>query len=213
MTDLKGANDAISMEIVLTGSTSVNSIKYKVCGEASATTTTTEATTTEATTTEDCILDTVLDFEGLNAGAIVTNQFAEEKGVSVTCSGHACMIFDSSNPTGGDSDLGSPNADCAGGGPGVGRGGKVGEPGENCDPLGKILILSEDGDATDPDDDEDGGTMTFAFTECVELVSMSTLDNQGTETITVDVRELIYVYFIPSLGLWVTSLIYSIFFL
>ena len=36
---------------------------------------------------------------------------------------------------------------CGGGGPGVGKGGQPGKPCENCNALGNILILSEDGDA------------------------------------------------------------------
>jgi len=56
------------------------------------------------------------------------------------------MIFDSSNVgtnglIGGDMfSLGSPNYDC--GGFGVGRGGREGNPGENCSPLENILIPS-----------------------------------------------------------------------
>lgn len=136
-----------------------------------------------------CFIDTVLDFEGYPAGTVVTNQFAGAKGVEISCANQfGCMIFNSSNPTGGDWDLGSPNVKC-GGGPGTGKGGEAGKVGENCLSHGNILILSEDGDASDPDDNMDGGTMSFAFTECVELVSISTLDNQGTEDVIVDVSK------------------------
>ena len=44
------------------------------------------------------------------------------------------MIFDTANPTGGDSDLAS-------------------------DTLGNVLILSEDGDSTNPDDNDTGGIL------------------------------------------------------
>jgi hypothetical protein len=80
------------------------------------------------------------------------------------------LIFDSSNPTGGDPDLGSPNETCPGGGPGIGTGGEVGQPGENCVPLGNLLVIAEDildaggdGLVDDPDDDLDGGEITFTW--------------------------------------------------
>jgi hypothetical protein len=78
------------------------------------------------------------------------------------------IIFDSSNPTGEDPDLGSPNETC--GGPGVGVGGEVGQPGENCVPLGNLLVIAEDivdGDGNglvdDPDDEVDGGQIILKW--------------------------------------------------
>ena len=52
------------------------------------------------------------------------------------------MIFDSKNPTGGDPDLQAPG-------------------------VGMILIYSEDGDTSDPDDGI-GGSFTFDFSEVGE---------------------------------------------
>jgi hypothetical protein len=52
------------------------------------------------------------------------------------------LIFDSRNTTGGDTDLGTPNQSF--GGPGVGRGGEVGQPYENPVALGNVLIVAED---------------------------------------------------------------------
>mmetsp|Transcript_25496 Transcript_25496/g.46032 ORF Transcript_25496/g.46032 Transcript_25496/m.46032 type:complete len:81 (-) Transcript_25496:194-436(-) len=61
-------------------------------------------------------------------------------------------IFDSGNPGGetryacGDSDLGTPNEKCSKNpGPGRGIGGEPGSPGENCEPLGNVLIVQEPG--------------------------------------------------------------------
>lgn len=77
-------------------------------------------------------------------------------------------IFDSSNPGGetpgacGDADLGSPNKECPGGGPGEGEGGEPGQPGENCDPRGNVLIVQEPGESC-PDDNVDGGIITLDF--------------------------------------------------
>ena len=36
-----------------------------------------------------------------------------------------------------------PNVKCPGGGVGIGAGGEPGHPGENCAPLGNILIIQE----------------------------------------------------------------------
>ena len=50
------------------------------------------------------------------------------------------MIFDSSSPSGGDVDLGTPHRDF--GGPGIGRAGRAGSPVANSLSRGKVLILS-----------------------------------------------------------------------
>lgn len=90
-------------------------------------------------------------------------------------------IFDSSNPTGGDSDLGTPSAMF--GGPGVGNGGW-----SNSNSLYGLLIKAEntgdaDGDGLidDPDDDASGGWFHFDFAEdmCV----------QGTKVIDIEANE------------------------
>lgn len=50
----------------------------------------------------------------------------------------ASAIFNTSDPTKSDEDLGSPNESC--GGPGVGSGGVKGSLGENCEELGNVVI-------------------------------------------------------------------------
>ena len=84
------------------------------------------------------------------------------------------MIFNSTVPTGQDKDLGTPNKDF--GGAGNGNGGSSGEPGENAVDLGNVLIISEDGDSSDPDDDAKGGTIHFGFTTPVDICSVGMLD-------------------------------------
>lgn len=88
-------------------------------------------------------------------------------------------IFDTNNPAvdknNGDYDLGSPNENCGGGGTGIGSAGKPGQPGENCEPLGNVLIIQE-GDKDTPDDDADGGVFIFLFDNPVELKSIGLLD-------------------------------------
>lgn len=103
----------------------------------------------------------------LSAGTLIETQWVE-CGVHLYTNdpvNHPLMIFDSSIPTGSDLDLGSPNNFCIPPGPGVGNGGKPGEPGENCEPLGNLLIISEDGDTGDPDDNAGGGDIIFDFTQ------------------------------------------------
>ncbi len=126
-----------------------------------------------STGTEDCA---DLDFEtnalgaDLPAGTIVDNEF-DAYGITVTTldpANHPAMIFDTANPTGGDSDLATP-----GNGPG------------NDTALGKVLILSEDGDASDPDDDARGGTFVFTFADDTEVLSVGLLDIDADETVTV----------------------------
>jgi hypothetical protein len=127
-------------------------------------------------------LDFEIDGQGnpLHKGQIIDNEFAA-LGITVTTNSpgnHPAMIFDSSSPTGGDWDLGTPNQ--AFGGPGVGSGGGPGA-GANHQALGKILIISEDGDSNDPDDNARGGTLIFTFATTVRLTSVDILDIDHTE--------------------------------
>ncbi|MCG8648475.1 MAG: hypothetical protein MI861_01500, partial [Pirellulales bacterium] len=121
---------------------------------------------------------TVLDFESLAAGDVVGTQFP---GVVIngvnnrTGAQNAAMIFDSANPTGGDLDLGTPNQ--AFGGPGIGSGGA-----SNQVALGNVLIISEDGDSSDPDDEAQGGTLTFTFDQPVTINHIELLDIDSNES-------------------------------
>ncbi|MEB3213404.1 MAG: glycerophosphodiester phosphodiesterase family protein, partial [Leptolyngbyaceae bacterium] len=94
--------------------------------------------------------DAPIDFEGegLSAGTMVTDQFS---GLTISTNKLGVMIFDTANPTGGDDDLAS-------------------------DTLGNVLIISEDGDSTDPDDDAKGGTIQFVWDEVVNISSVGLLD-------------------------------------
>ena len=75
------------------------------------------------------VVDFTTDGSGntLSGGAIITNQFQSAFGLSVNITNGNSrhpdigMIFNSSSPTGGDFDLGTPNQ--AFGGPGMGSGG------------------------------------------------------------------------------------------
>lgn len=110
----------------------------------------------------------------LPAGREITNQYAN-RGVRISAVNNgggpdAAVIFNSSVPSGGDFDLGTPNMDF--GGPGIGNGGRLGQPGANNVPLGKILIVQERNqrgcgpggqDFCVPDDEAGGGKLIFDF--------------------------------------------------
>jgi hypothetical protein len=134
----------------------------------------------------------VITFEGLEAGARITEVFGSRGSGPVVVQGtnpllsssiHAAVVFDSACPPGGmprdctgeDMDLGTPNE--AFGGPGVGRGGAT----SNDTALGKVLIIAEDVDdvnrdrlVDDPDDASQGGTLQLDFS-AVGTVIMNTI--------------------------------------
>ncbi len=82
------------------------------------------------------------------------------------------MVFDSSAPTCQDEDLGTPNETFGTGFPGVGAGGEVGAPGRNALPRGNVLIIAETlSGGCVPDDDANGGTLSFTFDPATPLVT------------------------------------------
>ncbi len=94
-----------------------------------------------------------LDFENLAAGDIVNNQY-QGQGVTISsAANHPAMVFDTDNPTGGDYDLATNN-------------------------LGNVLIVSEDGDSSDPDDNGGGGSICFTFDEPTDVKNLTVLDNE-----------------------------------
>lgn len=136
----------------------------------------------------------VIDFERLPAGTILSSVRANRGAGPIGVLGsypplgnvNAAVVFDSSHPTGGDADLGSPNEDF--GGPGIGVGGSAGSPFENTTALGKVLIIAEDlvdgngdGLVDDPDDADSAGPLTldFAAIAPVTLKSVTVIDIDG----------------------------------
>ncbi len=94
--------------------------------------------------------DTKIDFDegNLPAGTIITDQF---EGISIsTSSKFGVMIFDTNHPTGGDHDLGAG--------------------------IGNALIISEDGDSSDPDDNAAGGTISLNFEQLATVTKIGLLD-------------------------------------
>ena len=136
----------------------------------------------------------VEDFSGPVAGTVIAGELpdggtaAGNGFLHITVSGsnsgggpQSIIVFDSSNPTGGDFDLGTANETC--GGPGIGSGGESGQPGENCVARGNLLIVAEDigdsdddGIVDDPDDEAGGGTIRFDFDIVVDLEHLVIID-------------------------------------
>ncbi|MEE8143628.1 MAG: immunoglobulin domain-containing protein, partial [Planctomycetota bacterium] len=146
------------------------------------------------------------DFQGLPAGTILSSLEADGGGNAVGPIGvrgtlpsdpvpNRALIFNSANPTGGDLDLGTPNADF--GGPGIGPGGEMGSPFQNDTELFNLLIIAEDlvdgdddGLIDDPDDaaelnmifDFDFSTITAPFIpENITIFSITTIDGEASE--------------------------------
>jgi hypothetical protein len=123
---------------------------------------------------------------------------------------HSLVIFDSSQPTGGDWDLGTPHQDF--GGPGIGLGGAGGQPGENAAPLGNLLIIAEnindgappEGIIDYPDDEAGGGiiTATFDAAVTVEYITLVDMDDsaRGSLIRLYSHEALLFIYPIQDLG-------------
>lgn len=155
-----------------------------------------------------------LDFEAdgsgntMVAGQLIDDEFAAQGltvsnpdiGKSKGNPGFGAMIFDSANPTGGDWDLGTPAQPA---GPGIGK--DAGASAGNAIAQGNVLIISEDGDANDPDDNADGGTLRFGWDDrLVRLVSVGLLDidlNEQVVTVVSDrAGSMVNSYDVPNLG-------------
>ena len=158
----------------------------------------TPSPTRSSPTVSSSCTETILDFEELPdgtpliGGTYLDSQWLEEYGLTLSASGGFSdlpRLFNTSSVGDeevGDADLGSPNAKCANPGPGEGVGGEPGMPGENCVPLGNVLIIQE-ADTDQPDDAGDGGTITFSFdfeVDFVNEIGMLDIDYEGTIEVT-----------------------------
>ena len=107
----------------------------------------------------------VIDFEDRARGDLVTTQYAGTAGLTILGSDFGAMIFDSADVTGGDRDLGAPFTN---------------DLGAVLDP-GMILIVSEDGDAADPDDRGAGGLISMSWDEAVTFQGFDVFDIDRAE--------------------------------
>ncbi len=101
-----------------------------------------------------------LDFNAFPAGTVIDDEYLSTDGVTVSAVANPggtnkAMIFDSNNPTGDDTDLAS-------------------------DTLNGLLIISQDGDSSDPDDSDAGGSIFFDFEDMVRIKSLTFKDIEET---------------------------------
>ncbi|MEL6928206.1 MAG: SGNH/GDSL hydrolase family protein [Cyanobacteria bacterium J06600_6] len=87
--------------------------------------------------------------QDLTVGTIITSQYAEVE--FSTSSEFGLMLFDTNNVSGEDFDLSATD-------------------------LGNVLIISEDGDTSDPDDNAAGGTISLEFAQPATVNSLGLLD-------------------------------------
>jgi hypothetical protein len=129
---------------------------------------------------------TVVAGELPGGGEADSSTFFNDFDLSVQNNGggpRSCLIFDSNNPGPLDLDLGTPNETCPGGGPGIGIGGQVGQPGENCVPMDNLLVVAEnivdgggDGFVDEPNDEGGGGMIRFLFHAPTVLLWITLID-------------------------------------
>ncbi|MEM7248061.1 MAG: hypothetical protein AAF533_22200 [Acidobacteriota bacterium] len=101
----------------------------------------------------DCV---TLDFSGAAAGDDASTAFG---GVTISGGANQVVVFDTANPSCGDVDLMTP---------GVGAGNDM--------PRGNAVVLQEDTSSCSPNDDQDGGTITFTFDAAAKVDSVGVLD-------------------------------------
>jgi hypothetical protein len=120
----------------------------------------------------------VIDFEGLSAGTVLSNQYGPLVTISSIPGRNGFgdpMVFDTENFTGGDPDLASPFFN----------------PFTNeTKSFGKAAIISEDNDPNDPDDNVRGGSFVFEFDSPVTFVSFDALDINGAESIVLELYDM-----------------------
>ena len=107
----------------------------------------------EVLDSEPPLSQVTVDFEGddLSPGTIINEQYGDIGLTISTSTEFGAMLFDTNNPTGEDFDLGASD-------------------------LGNVLIISEDGDTSDPDDNVKGGTLTFEWDTSVDITGVDLLD-------------------------------------
>ncbi|MFT6024077.1 MAG: Ca2+-binding RTX toxin-like protein [Ascidiaceihabitans sp.] len=105
-------------------------------------------------------MTTTINFNELATGTGVDTEY-QAQGVTISATGGSgqAMIFDTTNPTGGDDDLATNN-------------------------LGKSLIISEDGNSSNPDDNASGGTFSFVFDDATSVEQLTFLDLEQSATVT-----------------------------
>ena len=121
----------------------------------------------------------VLDFNDLDGGDVVRNQYRDDFGVrirgrrlvggDILRGADRAMIYDTGTLTGEDDDLVGPFTS---------------EDGRTTYDPGNILIVSEDGFGEDPDDSASGGRIVLTFDDAVTFLGFNAFDINDDEGIT-----------------------------
>jgi hypothetical protein len=128
--------------------------------------------------------DTLPDGTPTIGGAYVSLEWFDAHGLILSANGgyrNIPRLLNTSEP-GTDRDLGSPNKECTPPGPGSGEGGVPGMPGENCIPQGNVLVIQESNSEI-PDDNREGGVISFDFSpnaESVHLIGLMDIGGNST---------------------------------
>lgn len=148
-----------------------------------------------------CVPHPLSDLELHSAGDLVTD-LGDGVFVSAYTTGNiglgAAMVFNTTEPSSVDLDLGTPHNSF--GGPGFGIAGKKGRLFENSESLGNVLIVSADGNATVPNDSAKGGDILFTFTSPTYIDSIGVLDNESGFVMAVTLSDNSVSYYINMNG-------------
>lgn len=143
----------------------------------------------------------VIDFEQYVPGEILSRVAGDNGygGISIEAAHAACptrnaaIIYDSActgGCTGGDEDLGTPNASF--GGPGIGLGGAAGSSYENDAALGNLLIVHQhcseltSSPVANPQDFGGAATVQLTFPTTVTIYELTVLDVESSESLQID---------------------------
>jgi hypothetical protein len=143
------------------------------------------------------------DFSSLDPGDFVTASLRKACLIEITAfsldgaqgdysQGGPAQVFDSSNPTKGSNQLGSPNQDCPNAGPGGGTGGsplhQANQAYQNCKTHGNLLIVPQGNEDAHPIPAARGGCINFHFVVPVILEGAGVLDIPPGTTVMYTVR-------------------------
>lgn len=121
-------------------------------------------------------------------GSYLWNEYKDDYGLVLSASGGFLRfprLFNTAQAGEDYLSFGSPNERCDPPGPGRGLGGEPEEPGNNCEPLGNVLIIQDGNDMSQPLSSESGGVISFAFDSRVERVNEIGLFNIGESETTI----------------------------
>jgi len=130
-----------------------------------------------------CATTTVIDFNMGTPGVMIKYEYLDDS-LQIGSFDSIPMVFDSGNPTCGQTNLGTPNSLCMPPGPGIGASGGPGMPYENCVAKNNILVSQAPDAVCTPSDVLVGNTtIIFEFTMPVRVEWIGLLDAYDSNSI------------------------------